>query len=136
MTPDQELEAKRLDCYLARESLVPILNDTKWRRLIKCIAEVQDYSVRFRVKCLRNTESDVDYWDGSFPWHVPTPYKSIEWIDFNPVSETRVGQLLDPHVRDFTDEICAILDSITIPYEIENFAIRVYGYKRPTQQDA
>ena len=135
MTPDQQKDRDRLDRYIERESLAAIMNDTKWAEAIHAIQSVDGYCVQFRVRCLRDEGQPSGHWDRSFPHHIPTPYKAIEWIDINPVLTSRVGAQVPPKESDFRVAICKALSRFAIPYEELDDIIRIYGYKRPAKSN-
>ncbi len=135
MTPDQQKDQDRLDRYIERELLAPLMNETKWNEAILALQSVEGFYVQFRVKCLRDIEEPFG-WDRSFPYHIPGPYKAIEWLDINPVVTTRVGALVPPKVSDFRAEIRAALQRYSIPNEERDGTIRIYGYKRPSKSDS
>lgn len=135
MTPDQQKDHDRLNRYIARESLVPVMNNTKWKETILALQSVDGFWVQFRVKCLRDMQEPVG-WDRSFPYHIPTPYRVIEWLEVNPVVTTRVGALVKPRQADFRAAIREALQRYSIPNEERDGAIRIYGYKRPSNSDS
>ena len=61
------------------------MNDTKWREVVACLRGIPGYWVEFRVRCVRDPLDAVPRRDRSFAWHLPTPYKHIEWLDIDPV---------------------------------------------------
>ena len=130
MTPEQQKDAERLERYIAREGLSSVMNDSKWREAIEVIGQVKGY-VRFRVKCVRDPEPRPDRWESSFPYHVPRPYKVIEWLEIDPIEEKFRGQLLSPETRDRTEALIDALRSHSIPFIHENARIRIQGYTRP-----
>ena len=45
--------------------------------------------VRFRAKDVRGPEPRANYWDRDSPFHLPRPYRAIEWFEIDLVEETR-----------------------------------------------
>lgn len=129
-TSQRDIDAKRLDRYIEREQLVSMMSTTKWRKALAAIDALSDYHPRFRVKCLREAESPT--WDTSFPYHVPHPYKVIEWIEFDPIVRYRRGQLLADKLVDCSESIMTALQKIQVLYETTETGLRIWGYVRPT----
>ncbi len=135
MTPDQQKDHDRLDRYIEREMLVPIMNDTKWNETILALQSVGGYRVQFRVRCLRDTGEPIG-WDHSFPYHIPTPYRAIEWLEINPIVTTRMGALVPPKESDCRVAILAALQRYSIPVEERDGTIRIYGYRRHSKSNS
>jgi hypothetical protein len=129
MTPEQKKDDERLQRYIEREQLCSVMNNTKWREMVEALQSIARFQVKFRVKCLRDAQPPLDYWQGSFPYHVPT-FKVIEWLDINPLMKIHRGQLLDDEVIDFTDQVISALELKNIPHLREDEAIRIWGYIR------
>lgn len=130
MTPEQKKNAERLRRYIEREQLYPVMNNTKWREAIDALVSIKGFAIHFRVKCLRGAEPSMDYWGGSFPEHIPYPYKVIEWLDIDPLMKLHRGQLVAPEIRDFTEEVQQALSSKNVPFVQMGDVIRIYGYTR------
>ena len=130
MTSEQQKDSDRLERYIATQSLVQVMNDTKWREAIAALGSINGYSVRFRVRCLGDAANLDANWDFSFPWHVPSPFKAIEWLDIDPVVRKRVGALLPPKTEDYRDAICSALDRFSVPHDNVGDVIRIPGYIR------
>lgn len=129
MTPEQQKIAERLDCYIVREGLSPIMNETKWRETMEALQSIPGYYVRFRVKDVQGSEP-TDFWESSFPYHVPHPFKVIEWLEINPVIERHQGSLIAPEKIDFTAGVVGALQAKSIPFYQEAGVIRIQGYTR------
>jgi hypothetical protein len=135
MTSEQQKDDERLDRYIAREGLASVMNNTKWREAIQVLQDVMGYNVRFRVKCVRGSEPGADYWDGSFPYHVPT-YKAIEWMEINTIvgiysDGPTTGRYCTGKVSDYGDRVGEALSSKSIPFYQSAGVIRLQGYTRP-----
>ena len=115
MTLEQQKDTERLDRYIIREGLASVMNQTKWCEAIKTMSEVSGYP-RFRVKCVRDREPSPERWEGSFPHHVPYPYKVIEWLEV-----------------DYTEELSEAFGKASIPFIRIGDVIRIQGYTRPSQ---
>jgi len=114
MTPDQQKDAERHDRYIVREGLMSVMNDTKWREAIEVLSRVVGYP-KFRVKCIRDEEPPENFWDGSFPHHVP-PYKTIGWLEVV-----------------YMEELAQAFGSAGIPFIHSGDVIRIRGYTRPPE---
>jgi hypothetical protein len=94
-TEDQKKDAERLRRHIAREGLVSIMNDTKWRTLRSAILTETSYQPRYRVKQVRGSIPSLDAWERDWEFQFPNPALSIEWIDTDPFENVRRGALLD-----------------------------------------
>lgn len=130
LTPEQQIHKERLRRYITRERLASCMNDSKWRAAISAVGSVAGYRARFRVRMVTDQNESPDQWDGSFPWHIPTP-ASIEWLELDPVVRTPRGQLIDDACKDFTELLSQALLQARIPFSIEAGMLRIWGYIRP-----
>ena len=131
MTPEQQKDADRLQRYIEREQLYPVMNNTKWREGIDALLSIEGFHVCFRVRCLRDAnDPPMNYWDGSFPYHIPRPFKVIEWLDIDPLMKIHRGHIVAPEIRDFTAEVIQALNSKNVPFVQIGDVIRIYGYTR------
>jgi hypothetical protein len=128
-TEDQKKNAERLRRYIQREQLASVMNDTKWRELRALMLEAASFSPRYRVKCLQEPSPPETAWDKDWRYHLPT-FKTIEWLDIDPVQSDRKGRLVPAVQVDRTAELEALLGSRSIPFEHEGGFLRVYGYRR------
>ncbi len=135
MTPEQEKDAERLDRYIIREGLSSLMNDTKWREVMDIVQEVMGNNIRFRIKDVRGTEQEADHWTGSFPYHVPQPYKTIEWFEIATIVEQRIGNPSVATVQDLTESLVHALRTKHIPFYPQEGTIRIPGYIRTTKLD-
>ena len=129
LTPDQQKDIDRLHRYIEREGLTSCMNATKWRAAIAVVASVADYHPRFRVRCVMDQHEPTKHWDGSWPWHVPSPV-AIEWLELDPGVQT-VGVFVPVVGKDFTQQLSQALLQAHIPFSIEGRALRIWGYIRP-----
>jgi hypothetical protein len=130
MTADQEKDRDRLRRHIARVGLVPAMNNTKWRAAVAALAAVHGYRLRFRVRCVRDPESQEPSWETSFPWHIPS-LVNIEWLEVDPILLETRGALVPPSRTDFAPTIKLALDSAHVPFCEVGGAIRISGYTRP-----
>ena len=136
MTPEQQKDAERLARYIAREGLASVMNNTKWREAIQVLQDVMGYNVRFRVKCVRGAEPPADYWDGSFPYHIPL-YKAIEWMEINTIvgvykDGAETGRYYTGETCDYTERVAEAMCAKSIPFCQADGIIRLQGYTRPS----
>ena len=118
MTSEQQKDAERLERHIAREGLSSVMNETKWREAMGILRDLMNYDVQFRVKDVRS-ETSGNRWDGSFPYHVPRPYKTIEWMDID--------------VGDRIELVAEAFSAKSIPFHFGGAYIRIQGYTRAGQ---
>lgn len=133
MTTEQEKDAERLDRYIVRERLSSIMNDTKWHEAINALLKIVPSRMKFRFKCVRDPESPINQWEVSFPYHIPIPYKTIEWLDIDPLVRIFREQLVSDEINDYTHEIVNAFNTINVPFILHNGIIRIQGYIRSNQ---
>jgi hypothetical protein len=129
MTEEQERDLRRLHRYVQRQQLVSVMNDTKWRELRQLMIE-RPRRPKFRVQCLRSPPPNSASWDGDWHYHLPT-FVWIEWLDIDPIYRIRRGHLVADDTIDLTTELIPLLEERSIPFEVEDSLIRIYGYRRP-----
>ena len=129
---DRKKDRERLDRYIVREQLVSVMNNTKWEKLRDLILELPGRKPRYRLKCLRADDGRACCWDGDWYYHLPT-YKSIEWLDIDPIIRHRQGRLLNDKKTDCSQQLCDLLKKKHVPFSLEGKYIRVWGYQRPGQ---
>jgi hypothetical protein len=134
MTPDAEQAANQLRHYIERAGLGAVLNETQWRAAVQALQGIAGFAVRFRVKDVRGPEPAPDQWDSSFPWHLPQPYASIEWLDIDPVVRRPRGRLLPAASVDYREQIMCALRAVDVPFVEQGPAIRIQGYRRPATE--
>lgn len=126
MTADQQRDAERLERYIRREQLVSVMNNTKWRELQTAMAGVRPAQPQYVVKDLQSTKPTRER---DWTYHLGL-YKSIEWVDIDPVYRERRGALLPDLEHDMTEQVIGLLRERSIPYELGPEYIRIYGYRR------
>ena len=136
MTAEQQKAQERLTRYISRESLVSVMNDTKWQEAIQAFRGAISGNVRFRVKELRGGEPPADRWESGFPEHLPHPYKHIEWLEVDPVVRLPRGALLAPAIHDCTQAVEEALRRSSVPFHLTGGIIRLHGYLRPARPPA
>ena len=130
MTEEQRRDAERLDRYIAREQLASVMNETKWLELRHLMLTQAPFRPRWRTKCLRNESPSG--WDSDRYYHLPQPFKVIEWLEIDPMQSTRIGHLVPDQQVDHRDALLHLLASKSIPHEVANGYIKIRGYLRPT----
>jgi len=116
-TVEQKKDAERLEKYIARNNLCSLMSNAKWIKLIKNLESFGHFNFSFRVKCLRE-ESFPENWEKSFPYHLPTPYKNIEWVELHAPLQG----------LEFLSQLQISCKQINITYSIDNNIMRIYGY--------
>ena len=129
LTAEQQKDTERLQRYITREQLQSVLNATKWREAVAALRAIPDFTVRFRVKTVREAPPDPAFWEGSVPWHLPPPV-TIEWLEVDPIQRIRRGILVPDIEIDRSVVIMQALHSIQVPFSREGNAIRIWGYLR------
>ena len=125
------------------------MNNTKWKELKSGVAELP-FEPPFTMKRIKDKEpscptlelvEDVTYlgdWGLEFDDCIcgdmfATPYYAVEWIKVRPrYLETWSHHLIpDPKniAADVTEQFVGILEKYNIPYEEDNGAFVIYGYK-------
>ena len=92
-TEDQRIDRKRLKRYIVRESLISIMNNTKWEKLRSLMLLESERKPAWRVRCLRDKRRIDPQWDGDWHYHLPD-YKSIEWLEIYPINKEHIGHVL------------------------------------------
>jgi hypothetical protein len=129
MTKEQERDLVRLRRYVQDQQLVSAMNDTKWRELRQLMIERKP-SPRYRLQCFLSPPEGPESWEGDWHYHLPT-FVWIEWLDIDPIHRTWRGHLVDDLKLDMTADLITLLESHSIPFEMEGPLIRIYGYRRP-----
>jgi hypothetical protein len=130
----------------ARRSMIPLMSNTKWRKLF-CVIEEAEVSVpRCGIKFLRDDRvfvestprsEDLDD-EGTRDCFVcgPFSFRDIEWMEWPRSHEVSRGRGLKPWVR--TQDIEALREVIASAgrFDIESTAehLRVYGYRTARQK--
>jgi len=123
---DKQQYTEWISHYIQREQFYSVINDTKWREAICALEAMPNAPVQFRAKCLGADPATL--WDISFPYHIPQPFRSIEWLEINPIFRYFRGALVDDEVVDFTHEVIQALRSVHVPFTQEDSLIRIWGY--------
>ena len=139
---------EKISQIVADKGLYSIMNSTKWRELKRGVAELP-FHPPFVIKFVDEDESpsrifdeDVTYlgdWGLDFENRIcgdmyATPFYAVEWIKVRPrYLETWPHRLMpDPKnvAADATEQFVDILTKYNIPYEEDNGAFAIYGYKK------
>lgn len=110
-----EISRIKLKKLLAMRGMVPVMNNTKWAKLINTMLHSPEMVPQFKLRSVLASSDHVMDWDGEWYYHIH-PVAEIEWIDLKALS-------------------CAWLESTlrqySIPYSIEAESFRVWGYVKP-----
>ena len=126
-TAEQQKVLQRLAHYIEREQLVGLMNDTKWRELQSAMVGLRPAQPRYRVKSVQSSEPSG--WERDWATHLGL-FKSIEWVDVDPIHRERRGKLVPDLEHDMTDQVTDLLGERSIPYEPHPDYIRIHGYRR------
>ena len=112
------------------------MNDTKWKELQNAVGDLPfpPPYVLTRVgeeKCVCHVfDQDVwyvgDWSDEALLWG---DFYAIEWMKVRPRRKEHRGRLVSGKILDETEAFCAILQKFNIPFEEENGAFIIYGYR-------
>jgi len=131
-TEDQFKDCERLERYIVRNSLISVMNNTKWEKLRTLMLEETERQPAWRVRCLRDKQETEPQWGGDWRYHLPE-YKYIEWLEIYPINKERRGHVLPDRVTDNTEYFTSLLKCRSIPFSIEGESIRIWGYQWPGQ---
>ena len=106
-----------------------LMNDTKWERLLAGIDSIPMHP-HFRVKVIDGPEP-TDSWERSWPYHLPTPYLCIEWLDLSPLIRRQRGQLVADEITDRSPELERAIRAAGVQFTREGHAFRIWGHLRP-----
>lgn len=132
----KETPRERVRRIVSEKNLFSVMNDTKWRELQNSVRELPfppPFSLKnvcVDEKAVHKFNEDVSYWgdwsDESFFWG---DFFAIEWIKVRPRYKKHQGQLIADKIIDETKQFVEILTKYNIPYEEDNGAFIIYGYK-------
>ena len=129
-TEEQKKDHERLKRYVSREQLVSVMSNTKWEKLRSLLLSHLAFRPLWREQYLRS-DSIGDY-RGNLEWTVGSPdYRTLEWVEIDPIEREHRGMLVGESDIDHTAEIVALLKNNHIPFSLENQYIRIWGYQRP-----
>ncbi|QUM89140.1 hypothetical protein HWV03_10190 [Moritella sp. 36] len=131
-TDEQLKDRERLERYIVRESLISVMNNTKWEKLRTLMLEEAERKPAWRVRCLRDKRKVEPQWDGDWFYHLPE-YKHIEWLEIYPINKEHRGHVLPDKVTDNTEYFVSLLKNNSIPFSIEGESLRIWGYQWPGQ---
>jgi hypothetical protein len=132
---------------ISEKGMYSCMNNTKWRELKKGI-EALPFEPPYAVKTVNEEENeshkfgkDVSHlgdW-GDFEGDnidelgsdmIRIPFYAVEWIKVRPRYTKHQGRLLpEVIVEDITEDFLAILIKHNIPYEEDNGAFIIHGYR-------
>ena len=136
---------------VAEKGLYSIMNNTKWNELKNGVLELQLYPP-YVMKCVDEEETHCHQFDkdpkyeekevwhagtwgdgykGCLDWDCfATPFYAIEWIKVRP-RYIKHQRCLMPEViaQDMTEDFLTILTKHNIPFEEEDGAFIIYGYR-------
>jgi hypothetical protein len=117
--------------------LSSVMNNTKWRRLQSAVKEKFPITPSFQVKFLLDDFAipedfgEENWYSGDWDEGLD-PFFAVEWIRVSPKFTSSKGLLLEPEVKDYTEEFIQLLRKLKIPFVKENSTIRIYGYVKST----
>ncbi len=105
-----------------------LANNTKWNELITTIRNSPDSEWRpsFRYNCIDS--EFISTWDCEWWHHLPFPFVSVRWFEVSFMEEIHRGNLISPEVKDHSEKLKSLLESIGLEFERGKEAFRIYGY--------
>ncbi len=125
---------KKIMLIISEKNMYSIMNNTKWRELQNAIKGLP-FPPPYQMRCITDEiepicfNEDVSYW-GDWTDEAMFPFFNIEWIKVRPRYLKYRGNLINDELIDETEEFVAILKKYSIPYDEENGAYIIYGYKK------
>lgn len=125
---------KKVMLLIEQKNMVSIMNNTKWNELQKSVCELP-FLPPYQLRCvtdvdeLKTFDKDVCC-TGNWDDELMLPFFNIEWIKVRPRYIKERGQLINGEIVDKTAAFIEILEKYSIPYEEENGAFIIYGYKK------
>lgn len=116
--------------YVFEHRLVSIMNNTKWKEMVKEITTDPDYNPSVNIKCIFDKDNNGGFCPVWWDEVERDGFKLIEWLEINPIKEERVGALVSPKVTDYTGFVRSALEKHKIPYEINGKIFKILGYQR------
>jgi hypothetical protein len=132
---------------VSKKGMYSCMNNTKWRELKKGV-EALPFEPPFAVKTVdeelnetHKFDKDVPFWGdwGDFEGDymdelgsdiIRIPFYAVEWIKVRPRYTKHQGRLMPEVIaEDITEEFLAILKKHYIPYEEDNGAFIIHGYR-------
>ena len=132
---------------IMEKGMYSCMNNTKWIELKKGV-EVLPFEPPFVVKTVYEEENEShkfdkdcsylgdwgdfegDYIDRLGSDMIRIPFYAVEWMKVRPRYTKHQGRLMpDIIAEDVTEDFLAILKTHNIPYEEENGAFIIYGYR-------
>ncbi len=143
---NKKTERELIQEIIARRGLTSFMNDTKWSEFRSAMLEEMPFEPPYDYKTLSDEDEYINkqyvqhliYNNGPFTFCTYDDesfnylnYKSIEWVIVQPkFFSLEGGQLVKKETwYDAESEFVKILKKYSIPYELENGAYIIYGYK-------
>lgn len=124
---------KKVLALVEQRNMISVMNNTKWLELQNSVKELPflpPYELKFITDNYEPQPLDKDIRNtGNWDDEVMLPFFNIEWIKVRPRYIKDRGRLIDGEVIDETDMFIEILEKYSIPYEEDNGALIIYGYK-------
>ena len=130
-TDIQRSDTRKLKSFIARNSLVSVMNNTKWEKLRSLMLDEAEKLPSWKFKSLMDSYNEECRWELEWRYHIPN-FKTVEWLDINPRKIERRGKLLKDTVTDHSDYFSQIIYEIKINFRMEAGNIRIWGYMWPS----
>lgn len=116
--------------YISGHQLDFIMNNTKWKELVKEINADPNYSPSVNIKYIFDRENNGKFSPVWWEEIERDGYKLIEWMEIDPIKEEPIGALGSPNVTDYTDFLKRAIEKYGIPYEVYGKVFKILGYRR------
>ena len=119
-----------------QKNMTSVMNNTKWFELISSVIKMP-FQPPYHLKFITDEDEnelqifneDVCY-TGDWDEEILYPFFNIEWVKVRPRYLVFRGHLVEDEIIDETDLFIEVLKKHSIPYEEQDGAFIIYGYKR------
>ncbi|WP_266160215.1 DUF6678 family protein [Dyella silvatica] len=118
--------SRKLIESIKTRGLAGAANDTKWNELIDFIRSRDGWVPSYRCKFVLN--GYISRWDTEWSYHLPFPFKSVEWFDIGLHQLIRHGPLLPVSVIDHSEWLLPKIHSIGFDHVVAGDVVRLFGY--------
>jgi hypothetical protein len=105
---------KKIHLMLSKAQMVPVMNKTKWSKLILAMLGSPKMKPEFRLRSILGRDDYHTGWDRDWHHHIH-PVEEIEWIEIR---------------SDSRDWLMSTLRANHIPFSAGTDGLRVWGYTK------
>ncbi|KGK81142.1 hypothetical protein DP68_18510 [Clostridium sp. HMP27] len=125
---------RKVISIVEQKSMTSIMNNTKWFELQSSVMKLPflpPYEIKYVTDIYEPEQFDKDVcYTGNWDDELLLPFFNIEWVKVRPRYIKNRGLLVDGEIVDETERFIDILEKYCIPYEEENGAVIIYGYRK------